>query len=157
MEEARAYKALMTDFGRTQSDVAEAIGKSRPYVANLLKFLNLPEQVQSWISSGQVSVGHAKALANVPDPQGLAARVIEEGLSVRETETLAKALRDGKTPDPIKAKAYKDPNTIQLETQIMDSLGLAVDLRDKGGAGEVRIKYKTQAQLEALVKRLKSN
>ena len=157
MEEARAYKALMSEFGRTQSDVAQAVGKSRPYVANLMKFLDLPDQVQNWIASGKLTIGHAKTLGNVPDPQALALRIIEGGLSVRDTEALAKALRDGKTPEPAKAKRYKDPNIIQLETDLTDSLGLSVDLRDKGGAGEVRIKYKTNAQLEALMKRLKSN
>ncbi len=157
MEEARAYRALMTEFGRTQSDVAQAVGKSRPYVANLMKFLDLPEQVQNWVAAGKLTIGHAKALGNVPDPQALATRIIEGGLSVRETEALAKALREGKTPEPVKAKSYKDPNIIQLETDLTDSLGLSVDLRDKGGAGEVRIKYKTNAQLEDLMKRLKSN
>lgn len=156
MEEARAYKALMEDFGRTQADVSEAVGKSRPHVANLIKFLDLPQRVQMHISRGRLSTGHAKALANVPDAEALATRIVEEGLSVRETEKIAKALRDGEPVTPPKAKTYKDPNIIKVESDLTDALGLSVDLRDKGGAGEVRIKYKTAKQLEALMQRLKT-
>ena len=156
MEEAQAYKALMEEFGRTQADVADAVGKSRPHVANLMKFLDLPPQVQLWLARGKLSTGHGKALANVPDAESLATRIIEEGLSVRATELIAKDLREGKAPTLPKAKSYKDPNIIQVESELTDVLGLSVDLRDKGGAGEVRIKYKTAAQLEALMKRLKN-
>ncbi|WP_427453287.1 ParB/RepB/Spo0J family partition protein [Litorimonas sp. WD9-15] len=155
IEEARAYKALMEDFGRTQADVSDAVGKSRPHVANLMKLLDLPGPVQMHIARGRISQGHAKALANVPDAEALATRIVEEGLSVRETEKIAKALRDGEPVSPPKPKSYKDPNIIKVESDLTDALGLAVDLRDKGGAGEVRIKYKTAKQLEALMQRLK--
>lgn len=156
MEEARAYKALMDDFGRTQADVSHAVGKSRPHVANLMKFLDLPAPVQLQISHGKLSTGHAKALANVPDAEALALRIVEEGLSVRETERLAKLLRDGKPTAPPKQKTYKHPDIIKAESDLTDALGLSVDLRYDKGAGEVRIKYKSASQLEALMRRLKS-
>lgn len=156
MEEARAYRALMNDFGRTQSDVADAVGKSRPHVANLMKFLDLPLQSQRYLELGRITMGHGRALANVPDPDALAEWIIQEGLSVRATEKLAKDLRDGVLPKAAKAKTYKDPDTIKAEADLTDALGLNVDLRHKGPSGEVRIKYKTTAQLEELMRRLKN-
>lgn len=155
MEEARAYSALMNEFGRTQADVAEAVGKSRPHISNLLKFLDLPIQTQRYLELGRLSTGHGKALANVPDPDALAEYIIQEGLSVRATEQLAKEMREGIAFKAAKPKTYKDPDIIKLEAELTDALGLAVDLRHKGPSGELRIKYKTAAQLEDLLRRLR--
>lgn len=155
MEEARAYNALMNEFGRTQADVADAVGKSRPHIANLLKFLDLPIQTQRYLELGRISTGHGKALANVPDPDALAEYIIQEGLSVRATEQLAKDMRDGVGFKPAKPKVYKDPDIIKLEAELTDALGLGVDLRHKGSSGDIRIKYKTAAQLEDLIRRLR--
>lgn len=156
IEEARAYKALMTEFGRTQADVAEAVNKSRPHVANLMKFLDLPLQTQRYLELGRISMGHGRALANVPDPDAMAEWIIQEGLSVRATEKLAKDMREGTPAEAVKAKTYKHPDIIKTESDLTDLLGLSVDLRHKGPNGEIRIKYKTAAQIEELIRRLKS-
>jgi len=95
MEEARAYRALMDDFGRTQKDVSEAIGKSRSHIANLLRMLDMPLQIQRWLELGKLSLGHAKAIISMPDPIETAEMILAEGLSVRATENYVKRYKEG--------------------------------------------------------------
>ncbi|MGA0924760.1 MAG: ParB/RepB/Spo0J family partition protein, partial [Lutimaribacter sp.] len=90
MEEAAGYKALMDRFGHTQDKLSEALGKSRSYIANLVRLLQLPDEVQTYLRKGKLSAGHARALITSDDPSALARRVIQQGLSVRETERLTK-------------------------------------------------------------------
>lgn len=155
IEEALGYRALMERFGRTQDGVAEVVGKSRPHVSNTLRLLNLPEAVQGYVLQGQLSAGHARAIASAADPMALARRVIDSGLTVRETEALARqsASAEGKKPRAASASA-KDADTLALESDLAESLGLYVEILDKGGAGEVRVKYATLEQLDELCRRL---
>jgi len=158
IEEARAYRALMDDFGRTQADVSEAIGKSRSHIANLVRTLDMPLQVQRWLELGKLSLGHAKAIISMPDPIEIGEMILRDGLSVRATEAYVKRYKDG-TPHilggaPI-TPPEKDPNIVALEQKLTDILGLIVDLRHKGPSGELRIKYKSGAQLDEVVKRLR--
>ena len=90
LEEALGYRALMDRFGRTQEAVAQVVGKSRPHVANALRLLNLPAEVQAMLSDGRLTAGHARAIASAPDPMALARQVVEKGLNVRDTEALAR-------------------------------------------------------------------
>ena len=160
IEEALGYKALMEQFGRTQEAVAEAVGKSRPHVANALRLLNLPEVVQGYVLQGQLSSGHARAIASSGNPTGLARQVIDGGLSVRETEALARksAADEGRRTragSGAAAKAGgKDADTLALESDLTETLGLTVLIDDKGGRGEVRVQYETLEQLDELVRRL---
>jgi ParB family chromosome partitioning protein len=158
IEEALGYKALMERFGRTQDMVAEAVGKSRPHVANALRLLNLPEAVQAFVLQGQLSAGHARAIVSASDPLALARRAIEGGLTVRDTEALARqdAAAAGKAPRAAAkgGPAGKDADTLALESDLAESLGLIVEVLDKGGAGEVRIKYATLEQLDEVCRRL---
>ena len=158
MEEARAYRALMDDFGRTQADVAEAIGKSRSHIANLVRTLDMPLQVQRWLELGKLTLGHAKAIISMPDPIEMGEMILREGLSVRATEAYVKRYKDG-TPHMLGGAPItppeKDPNIVALEQKLTDILGLIVDLRHKGPSGELRIKYKSGAQLDEVVKRLR--
>jgi len=158
IEEAQGYKALMERFGRTQDMVAEAVGKSRPHVANALRLLNLPEAVQSFVLQGQLSSGHARAIASASDPMTLAKRVIDGGLTVRAAEALARqdAAAAGKAPRGASKGAPngKDADTLALESDLAESLGLIVEVLDKGGVGEVRIKYATLEQLDEVCRRL---
>jgi ParB family chromosome partitioning protein len=155
IEEALGYRALMDRFGRTQDAVAEVVGKSRPHVANALRLLNLPEAVQGYVLQGQLTSGHARAIAAASDPTTLARRVIDGGLTVRETEALARrsASADGKKPRQAAVRG-KDADTLALEGDIAESLGLYVEILDKGGMGEVRIKYATLEQLDEVCRRL---
>jgi len=156
IEEARAYRALMDDFGRTQVEVSEAIGKSRSHIANLLRLLDMPLQVVRWVELGKLTPGHAKAIVNMPDPTETADMIIREGLSVRATEQYVKRYKEGSVFTPkLNVADEVDPNISALEQQLTDYLGLKVDLRHKGPGGELKIKYKTGAQLDEVVKRLK--
>src|SRR5690349_10236739 len=96
IEEAQGFQALIDRFGRTQEDIAEAVGKSRPHIANMLRLLALPDDLQEMVRDGRLSAGHARAILTAPDPRTLAQRAISEGLNVREVERLAQQAKDEK-------------------------------------------------------------
>ncbi|MGN6423411.1 MAG: ParB/RepB/Spo0J family partition protein [Asticcacaulis sp.] len=154
IEESRAYRVLMERFGRTQDALAQAVGKSRSHIANALRLLNLPEAVQDHVLQGRLSAGHARALITAHDPEGLAQIVIDKGLSVRQTEALA---RDGGKLETKSAKPAArggDADTLSLEQDLQEALGLKVRLDDKGGKGELRLAYATLEQLDELCRKL---
>jgi len=155
IEEALAYKALSDQFKRTQDDIAQAVGKSRPHVTNMLRLLTLPKRAQTYLAKGKITAGHARAIISAPDPTELADAIAQKGLSVREAEDWVRRIKaaDGQTK---KVPSQKDADTRKVENELSDMLGLKTDLRHKGPGGELRIKYKTSAQLEALIKQLKS-
>ena len=158
IEEALAYRQLMDGFGRTQGAVAEVVGKRRPHVANALRLLNLPEAVQGYVLQGQMTAGHARAVLASPDPVSLARQVIDQNLSVRQAEALSK--KAGATPGgqgpraKAPAAAGKDADTLALENDLSEALGLTVEIIDRDGAGEVRIHYATLEQLDEVCQRL---
>ena len=156
LEEALSYKVLMEKFERTQDAIAQTIGKSRSHVANTLRLLALPDEVQSYLVSGELSAGHARAIAAAADPVALARQIIDGGLSVRETEALAR-----KTPNatPSKNKGgrpprVKDTDTQALEADLSSVLGLDVSIDHRGSTGTLTITYATLEQLDDLCNRL---
>lgn len=155
LEEAYGYDQLIADFAYTQNDLAQVIGKSRSHVANTLRLLKLPEPVRQYLTDGQLTAGHARALVSAPDPEGLARKIVEEGLTVRSAESLAQATiveTKGRAKAP---KPEKDADTMALEQQILDALGLKVEISHKpNGSGEVRIRYQSLEQLEEVTRRL---
>ena len=160
MEEARAYRALMSEFGRTQQDVSEAIGKSRSHIANLLRMLDMPLQIQRWLELGKLSLGHAKAIMPMPDPIETAEMAMAQQMSVRATEAYVKKYKDGSVIDvsnSYRAADDKDPNIAKLERQLTDLLGLKVSLNHKGPGGELKIKYRHGDQLEDVMRRLRTD
>lgn len=154
IEEAAAYQQLIEKFKRTQEEVASSIGKSRSHVANTLRLMNLPEGVRSYVLEGKLSAGHARAILTADDPQALADQIIGKGLSVREAENLARATPSASRPKAPGRKPAKDTDTQALEMDLADALGLDVEVLDKGGAGELRIKYATLEQLDELCRKL---
>ncbi|HEX4711404.1 ParB/RepB/Spo0J family partition protein [Phenylobacterium sp.] len=154
MEEAQAYASLMRRMAYTQDKAAAAVGKSRSHVANTLRLLQLPEIVQDHVLFGRLTAGHARAILSAAYPEVLAQTIVEKGLSVRDAEALAKH----KSAAPKKAsgprRAAKDTDTAALETDLEDVLGMSVDIVDRGGAGELKIKYATLEQLDELCRRL---
>jgi ParB family chromosome partitioning protein len=156
MEEAGGYRALIERFGRTQEAVAQVVGKSRSHIANTLRLLALPDQVQTMVVDGHLSAGHARAIMTAEDPTSLARTVVDRGLNVRETEALARQAsgrpRLGRPPS--RPPAPKDPDTRALENDLSEVLGLAVEVIDQGGEGELRIRYQTLEQLDDLCRRL---
>jgi ParB family chromosome partitioning protein len=152
IEEAHGYSRLCGEFGYHHDELAKMIGKSRSHVANTMRLLGLPETVQAYLRSGELSAGHARALVNHPDPVGLARRIVELGLSVRDTEDAARPA--GAAPRRRKAPG-KDADTLALEKALSDALGLGVTIEHKGEAGgEVRVRYRTLEQLDAVCRRL---
>ncbi len=157
MEEAAGYEKLIADFSYTQNDLARVIGKSRSHVANTLRLIKLPEPVRKMVSDGSVSAGHARALLAISDPERMARRVVEEGLSVREVERAVQEEARGEVKSVrSKARAEKDADTRALEKALEEALGLTVTIAHRPNGGEVRIAYKTLEQLDALCRRLKA-
>ena len=155
IEEALGFKALMDRFGRTQESVATAVGKSRSHVANTLRLLQLPPEVQDHVMHGRLSAGHARAIAAADNVAALAEQIVSGGLSVREAETLArKGGEKTKSSGPRKTGGSKDADTAALETDLAEVLGLDVSIVDRGGAGELKISYATLEQLDDLCRRL---
>ena len=159
IEEAEAYGALMKRFGRTQESLATSVGKSRAHIANTLRLLNLSERARAHLREGRISAGHARAALSGEDPDLLVEQAVAKRLSVRDVEALAK-LSKGSIP-PINTpasgvvkSALKDVDTEALEADLMRTLGLVVDIRDKNGAGELRIKYRDLEQLDDVCRRL---
>lgn len=157
LEEAEAYRVLMDRFGRTQDAVAGVVGKSRSHVANMMRLLQLPERVLFYVREGKLSAGHARALINTPDPSQLADIAFVDGLSVRETEALARRATEG--PKPVKAKAVAragegSADVVALQQDLADALGLKVELNDRSGKGELTIRYGSLEQLDDLCRRL---
>ena len=155
IEEASAYQQLVEVHGRTAAEVADAVGKSRSHVANLVRLLALPDAVRHYLMGGQLTAGHARALLGTPDPRALADLVIAKGLSVRATETLARKAVAGDAPSKAPRPALaKDTDTQALEVDLSEALGLTVEVLDRGGAGELRVKYASLEQLDEVCRRL---
>ncbi|MFN3521402.1 MAG: ParB/RepB/Spo0J family partition protein [Phenylobacterium sp.] len=156
IEEGLGFKALMDRFGRTQEAIAQAVGKSRSHIANTLRLLQLPVEVQDHVMHGRLSAGHARAIATAENAAALADRIVEQGLSVREAEALArKGAEKSKASGPRKSSGSgKTTDTMALENDLSEVLGLDVSISDRGGAGELTISYTTLEQLDDLCRRL---
>lgn len=152
VDEAQGYGELMDEFGYTQNDLAQVIGKSRSHVANTLRLLRLPEDVRVLLSKGSLTAGHARALITVDDPSSLARRIVKEGLSVRQAEDLSQKRES--SPKPKTGPQEKDADTLALEREIGERLGLKVTLSHKGEGGKLEIKYQSIEQLDMVVDRL---
>ena len=154
IEEADAYKQLIIGFGHNQDEVGRLVGKSRSHIANLLRLLDLPEDVRALLLSGDLSMGHARAIATSPDASAIAARIVSEGLSVRQVEQLARAAK------PVKAAAKEgsarpvDADLAALERQLGDLLGLRVKVAHGKSGGTVALHYSSLDQLDLICQRL---
>jgi len=158
IEEALGLRQLIDRFGHTQEKVAEALAKSRSHVANLLRLLSLPEEVQAMVRDGRLSAGHARALIGTADPAALARQIGARGLSVREAERLAReAAEGGKVRGPSAAKRPdKDADTRALEADLSAHLGLKVHIDDRGQGGSLTISYRSFDDLDRLCQILSS-
>lgn len=154
IEEALAFRQLMDKFGHTQEKLAEALSKSRSHIANLLRLLSLPDEVQAQVRQGILTAGHARALITAPNAAELARQVIEKNLSVRETEALAKdPSKSGKSKaSGPRGKSDKDADTRALENDLSANLNMRVTIDHSGaeGGGVLAIKYRTLDDLDLL-------
>ena len=155
IEEAHAYRSLMDRFGKTQERIADALGKSRSHIANTLRLLKLPDEVQKLVREGKLTSGHARAVMTSRDPVELAQNIISRGLSVRQAEALSKS--DAKRPTRKKtAKWEKDADTEALEAELAANLGSKVNLqmsKDKS-EGKLVIQFETLQKLDDLISML---
>jgi len=152
LEEAEAYSRLMQEFGHSQANVAETIGKSRSHVANTLRLLGLPPAVKRQLDEGALSAGHARALLGAPDPAALAGEVVRRGLNVRATELLVR--RRAASPEPRQRKP-RDHDTVALERELGGTLGLRVTLSPNGRGGSLTLHYASLDQLDRVLKLLR--
>jgi len=153
IEEALGFRQLMTRFGHTQEKLAEALSKSRSHVANLMRLLTLPTDVQDKVRDGALSAGHARALIGSPKASELAAQIVAKGLSVRETEKLMKTQDSSRPSAPRAAKATeKDADTRALEGDLSANLKMPVRIDHAAGgeSGELTIRYGTLDDLDRL-------
>lgn len=160
IDEAAGYRQLMDRFGHTQEQLSQALGKSRSHIANLMRLLNLPDNVQNYVIEGHLSAGHARALVGHENADELARKIIQQNLSVRETEKLVKGDSE-KAPRNTQnrvSSGKKDPDTIQLEQEISATLGMkvAIDHEAGGEAGKISVQYQSLDQLDDLLRILSS-
>ncbi|MBV9527274.1 ParB/RepB/Spo0J family partition protein [Sphingomonas sp.] len=159
IEEAEGYRQLIEQFGHTQDDVGRIVHKSRSHVANLLRLLDLPEFVRQALVRGEISMGHARAIASAEDPEGLTREIIAQGLSVREAERLAQKARPGIADAIGRASARNAAKAANadleaLQRQLGDLLGLRVKVHHHGNSGSVLLHYSTLDQLDMICQRL---
>lgn len=152
IEEAQSFRQLMNRFGHTQERLAEALNKSRSHIANSMRLLNLPDSVQDFVKSGQLSAGHARALITAPNPAQLARKIVDAGLSVRETEALVKKQsQPQESKKPKTQKEEKDADTRALESDLSATLKMGVEIKHVGvDGGYLTVKYRDLDQLDKL-------
>ena len=159
LDEAAGYEKLIAEHGYTQTDLGFVLGKSRSHVANTLRLLKLPASVREIVAKGDITAGHARALLAVRHPEVVARSIVEQGLNVRDVERIAKAEAEA-GDDPAERPKRKlrtvAADTRALELALQDVLGLVVKIDNRGASGELRIKYGSLDQLDALCRRLKA-
>jgi ParB family transcriptional regulator, chromosome partitioning protein len=150
-EEGVAYQKLIAAYDYTPEMVAKTVGKSRSHVANLIRLSNLPPRVHGWLASGELTMGHARALLTSDDPEGLGQQVIARKLSVRQTESLVKR---GNAPKRPRVSRETDPDIALLERQLADLTGLKTEIRHSQKSGTITLHYATLEQLDMICQRL---
>jgi len=155
LEEALGYEQLIAEYGYSQNDLSKIIGKSRSHIANTIRLARLPDSVKALLASGELTAGHGRALLSVKDPEALARRIIERGMTVRDVERIANEDDKAEKAPQAARRREKDPDTRALEKAIEDVLGLSVSITHGSRGGELKIKYRTLEQLDAVCRRLR--
>ena len=156
IDQAKAYKMLVEEFGMTQDKISDTIGKDRATIANILRLLKLPAKIQEHVSRGTISMGHARAMLSLStenEQNRLCTKVLKNDLSVRDTERYAKKM----STHSKKSVSEKDPNLISLEEDLRDTLGTKVRILKGKRGGKIEIEFYSDADLEKIITRLKSN
>ena len=155
LEEALGYEQLIAEYGYSQNDLSKIIGKSRSHIANTIRLARLPESVKAMLANGELTAGHGRALLSVKDPEALARRIVERGMTVRDVERIANEDDKIEKAPQVSRRREKDPDTRALEKAIEDVLGLSVSITHGSRGGELKIKYRTLEQLDAVCRRLR--
>ncbi len=154
IEEADGYRRLIDEFGHTQEELARIVNKSRSHVANLLRLLGLPESVRELVVTGELSMGHARALVSAADPEGIAREAVSRGLSVRDVEKMARFGKPGRERQGKLEYKGSSADIDALERQLGDMLGLNVKIAHRPDGGAVALHYTTLDQLDMICQRL---
>ena len=153
IDEAAGYQRLIDIYNYTQEDLAQVIGKSRSYIANILRLNNLPTKVKDYLSEGLLTIGHARALISLENAENLADMIVSKGLSVRQTEQLVKNSVGSQKKS--KRSSIKDKNLSSLEQLMTDAIGLKVQIHAKDAkSGKVVINYTSDQHLELIKNKL---
>ena len=153
-EEGETYRRLIDEYGHSQEELGRIVGKSRSHIANLMRLLNLPLAVHDWLVSGQLTMGHARALLQCEQPELVGREVIARGLSVRETEKLAKKSRSPAARGASRPPLAQEADIAALERQLGDMLGLKVRIGHGARGGTVTLSYSSLDQLDLICQRL---
>ena len=154
IEEANGYKRLMDEFNYTQEQLAKVVSKSRSHIANLLRIINLPEEVKKYILNGSISLGHARCLVGYANAVALAKRIIKDGLTVRYIEKFFEEQNDNNL-NLKKNLKEKDADTTLLEKELSLKLGVKFSINDKNNKGNIKIEYRNIEQREKIINKLK--
>lgn len=158
IEEAEGLNQMISSFGMTQEEVSKSVGKSRPYITNSLRLLKLPQKVRNMVSEGNLTTGHARAIAGIGDQEKqikLAEFVLQKELSVREIEKLIKEEHSSKKKNP-RRKAEKSADVKRVEEDLKHIMGTKVNLNQSGRKGRIEIEYYSRDELERLIELLKT-
>ncbi|MCI8349267.1 MAG: ParB/RepB/Spo0J family partition protein [Firmicutes bacterium] len=156
IEEAEGLKQMTDAFGMSQEQVSRSVGKSRPYITNSMRLLKLPEYIRNSISEGKLTAGHGRAIITISDEkarESIWKKIIEEGLSVRETEKLVSTEAKPKKK-PLKRK--KNPDVVRVEEELKTVLGTKVTINSNGNKGNIEINFYSKDELDRLIEMLKS-
>lgn len=156
IEEAEGLNQMIKTYGLTQEEVSKSVSKSRPYITNALRLLKLPEEIKNFVMEGKLTTGHARALINVENKKlqaELCRRIVEEGLSVRKVEELARA---ESKPKKKPAKKVKSVDTLHVEGELKSIFGTKVSIEQKGKKGTIQLEYYSTEELNRLIELLKS-
>lgn len=157
VEEAEGLNQMIVTFGMTQEQISKSVGKSRPYIANSLRLLKLPEYIKEEMAEGRLSAAHGRTLVTVEDEdvrKALCERIIKEGLSVRETEKLVSENGKGKKRKP--AARTKNPDVAIVEAELKEALGTRVTINQNGKKGKIEIEFFSRDELDRLIELLKT-
>lgn len=159
LEEAQAYNRLMDEFGLTQEDISKRLGKSRPFIANMVRLLHLPPEIKEMVMDGSLTAGHARCLIAVKDKDkqmAVALKIVRRQLNVRQTEQMVKKLVEEKEEE--NAARVKDPALEISEKGMQRALGAAVSIsKNQRGRGKIVIKFKNQKELERIISLINDN
>ena len=154
VEEAEGFKRLMNEFRYTQEQLSEVVSKSRSHIANLLRIINLPEEVKKFILNGSISLGHARCLVGYANAVALAKKIIKDGLTVRYIEKFFEEQNDNNL-NLKKNFKEKDADTTLLEKELSLKLGVKFSINDKNNKGNIKIEYRNIEQREKIINKLK--
>lgn len=153
IDEAEGYKRLIDEFHYTQEQLSEILGKSRSHITNMLRLLTLPEKIQDHVRIGDITFGHARAIIGLEDAPKIAEKIISESMSVRDTEELARDMKQRKYRLNLNEK-YTDPEILNISNQISSLLGLNVNVKIRGSGGVVEVEFKNFTELDDFVRKL---